>query len=213
MAQEDDDTLEATGTLGTPKQRARSLIRSIIPAVAFGLGAMAVSYSLSAVVTGWLITSTPVEHFRQLPEGDATRIVAQLRGTSENLAYLQKLVASQPDAAANAEKAQADVNAVIHLLDSLPVVESRAEVISLPSLVTQAVAQEIRGGKTSGGSSVQDIIALGLTGFIALMLLVFTVLYFRTEDKSKKVFAEKIITSIVGFLFGLATGSVSGRGK
>lgn len=213
MAQEDDDTLEATGTLGTPKQRARSLVRSLTPAVAFGIIGMAVSYGLSAFVSGWLLSATPAERFRQLPEGDASVLVAHLRNTSEDLAYLQKLVANQPDALANAQKAQADVNAAIHFLNELPVVERQAELVPLPSLITQAVAEELKSPTPRDGWSVPDIIALGLTGFIALMFFVFVILYFKTEDKSKKVFAEKTMTSMVGFMFGLLTGSVSGRYK
>ncbi len=199
MAQEDDDTLAATGTLGTPKQRLRSLIWNLIPSVAFGLIGMGVSFGLSAFLSGWLFTTAPTERFRQLPEGDASLLVAHLRNTSEDLAHLQQIVANQPDALANAEKAQADVNAVIKFLNELPVVEKQAAIVPLPSLITRALAEELKPSAPREGWSVPDIIALGLTSFIALMLFVFVILYFRTEDKAKKVFAEKTITSMVGF--------------
>lgn len=211
--QEDDDTLEATGTLGTPKQRARSLIWSLIPSVAFGLIGMGVSFALSAFLSGWLFTTPPTERYRQLPEGDASVLVAHLSNTSRDLAELQTLVASQPEAFTKAKNAQDDVNAAIQLLNQLPLLERQAKLVPLPSLITEALADDLKPSDPRDGWSVQDIIALGLTGFIALMFLVFVILYFKTEDKTKKVFAEKIMTSMVGFMFGLLTGSLSGRYK
>lgn len=54
-------------------------------------------------------------------------------------------------------------------------------------------------------------IAFSLVGFVAMVYVVMLIMYGIMKDKTKNPFMERTLNQILGFLFGLITGVLSGQ--
>lgn len=210
MAEEEPDTVEITATLGTPVQRAWSLLRILAFGILAGGVGLVTGMAVTLVVSQY-IDPPKYEKIWQLPDADREQTFKDLKQSISDLARIQSLTTGE--AQTLAKETQERTEMTLSLLENLPFVERRMGEeygLNLPSLVTAAYAQ------TSGQAipeqiDMQRIVVYVLIGVVVAVLLLFVLLYMFTQDKAKKAFAEKTITTIVGFVFGLITGSMTGR--
>jgi len=210
MAQEDDDTLDSSGTLGSPRQRWHQLVRMVLTSISAGAVIMALGSSVTLIIKQY--TNPPVQQvYWQIPDKEYHETLADLRSTRDDLARLQTLTTGESQAIA--ERAHASVERAAGTLGTLPyfTLEEQPDELGswFPSLVTEAFAQS--EAKEREPDTMQRIVVFALIGVVVLVLTLFVLLYMFTNDRAKKTFAEKTITTMIGFIFGLITGSMTGK--
>jgi hypothetical protein len=195
-----DNQQNDSGQNETPVRKLFHLASSIAPAIA-GVLTITVGSGLFNKVVDYFDPPI-VTRVWQVQDGAYKEILANLTIVKENMATLQKLVIDNPEAAQNVRRTEANVGVAIARLQSSPSVEHRAEV-TMPSFVSIAFAQ----GTSTPPDSSDNLVRNGLLGFLAILILLFTLLYMKTNDKGKKTFSEKTITSLIGFICGMLTGA------
>lgn len=148
----------------------------------------------------------------QLSEIDQKAILARLEKARMDAATLREIVADNPKATQLAETLTADIAATKELLHSLPHVERRASIDLLPDVFSIAHAQQAAPATPAEDRS-PDMFLYIVLGLVAFVLVVFCLMYVFSKDKTKTAFAEKTISTIIGFALGMLTGSNAGKIK
>lgn len=146
----------------------------------------------------------------QLSDIDQKAILARLEKLGTDTATLRAIVADNPKAALLAETLTADISATKELLHSLPYVERRASIDLIPEVFGIAYAQQAAATSRAEDHS-QSMFLYVILGLVAFVLVVFCMMYVFSKDKTKTAFAEKTISTIIGFALGMLTGSNAGK--
>ncbi|ATU95422.1 hypothetical protein [Phyllobacterium zundukense] len=192
----------------TPLARLYPLLRLLTSGIATG----AVVTLLSGSVLGLWHRVSPVETEKvwQVPNEDYKRVLGVLEQSNASLLSLEQIVATYPEASKLVGNLKTDIAEAQATLKQVPYVEKTADVGLSFSFFAPASAQET---KTTAEREQDHTIVYSLLGLVAFVLVAFCLLYLFTQDKAKKTFAEKTITSVLGFVFGLLTGSMTGKLK
>ncbi|OAP39030.1 hypothetical protein AU381_07955 [Sinorhizobium glycinis] len=186
----------------TPRQRFYTLFRVMTSSALIAI--LAAGVSTSALELWHRIYPQDQVKVWQITGGDYERLLGTLETSNYNLERLEKIVASNPEAASLVGRLRADVIGAQSVLQSASYIEKFA--YSLPSLVTVANAQEPSTKAAAERDPSPGIFLYLILGLVAFVLVVFCLMYCFTQDKTKKAFAEKTISTIIGFALGMLTG-------
>jgi len=148
----------------------------------------------------------------QLADTDQKSILARLEKSTTDAGTLRELVTDNPKATQLVETLTADISATKELLRSLPYVERRASFDVVPDLFSTAHAQQAAPTSPAEDHSPNMFLYI-ILGLVAFVLVVFCMMYVFSKDKTKTAFAEKTISTIIGFALGMLTGSNAGKIK
>ncbi|MBY3217780.1 hypothetical protein HFO21_26070 [Rhizobium laguerreae] len=146
----------------------------------------------------------------QLSVTDQKAILYRLEKSQSDAAALGQIVTDNPKAAQLVEALTADISATKELLQSLPYIERRASLDLIPDVFSAAHAQQAATTPPVEDHSPNMFLYL-ILALVAFVLFVFCLMYVFTKDKTKTAFAEKMISTIVGFALGMLTGSNAGK--
>ncbi|MBY5698415.1 CvpA family protein [Rhizobium leguminosarum] len=174
--------------------------------------------SLPVVAMGTLIVSlgqlffdqsSDKERYWQFPNQEYNQTITNLDDANKALSSLAPLLQSNPGAAKILENARLSVEDSAKTLRSLPYVERRADI--MPSFISTAYAQVEKQAASLTSDPTLRYIAFSLVGFVAMVYVVMLIMYGIMKDKTKNPFMERTLNQILGFLFGLITGVLSGQ--
>ncbi|MVO95096.1 hypothetical protein [Rhizobium leguminosarum] len=177
-------------------------IESSLPVVA--MGAVIVSFGQI-----FFDQSTDKERYWQFPDQEYNHTITKLDDANTALSSLAPLLQSNPEAAKILENARLSVEDSAKTLRSLPYVERRADI--MPSFISTAYAQVEKQAASLTSDPTLRYIAFSLVGFVAMVYVVMLIMYGIMKDKTKNPFMERTLNQILGFLFGLITGVLSGQ--
>ncbi|MBB3919195.1 hypothetical protein [Rhizobium fabae] len=148
----------------------------------------------------------------QLSGTDQKALLARLEKSQGDAAVLRQIVSDNPKATQLVETLTADISATKELLQSLPYIERRASLNLIPDVFSAAHAQQAATTPPAEDHSPNMFLYL-ILALVAFVLVVFCLMYVFTKDKTKTAFAEKMISTIIGFALGMLTGSNAGKLK
>jgi hypothetical protein len=195
-------------TKDTPLARLVPLLRLL----ASGLitGALVALLSSSVLKLWHNVSPGHTEKVWQVQDNSYKRVLGSLDNANTYVVSLEKIAGSNPEAADLIAKLKGEIGSVSSTLQASPYVTITEDASLSFNLVSPANAEET---KTPPDQGQDHTIVYSLLGLVAFVLVAFCLLYLFTQDKAKKVFAEKTITSVLGFVFGLLTGSMTGKIK
>jgi len=149
------------------------------------------------------------ERYWQVPDQDYSQSVINLQKTQALLENLKVFVRDNPEASKILSEITVNVDSTVSTLQSLPYIDRRSE--ALPSFISTAYAQAVSHIAPETKDLSLRYIAFSLVGFVALVFVVMLLMYGLMKDKTKNPFMERTLNQILGFLFGLITGVLSGQ--
>ncbi|MDX0624218.1 hypothetical protein GOD70_25965 [Sinorhizobium medicae] len=206
MSNQDD----VTPANDTPRRRLYTLLRFATSSLLVGFLAAAISSSMFEL---WhRVYPRETVKVWQLQKEQYNQVIASLEQSDASLVNLEKLVAANPEATALVEKLKASIGDAQSVIQSAPSVEKAADAGISFDIITKAYAQDATV-KPAEDQDYTRWVLFSLIALVAFVLVAFSLMYMYTQDKTKKAFAEKTITTIIGFIFGLITGQMSGKLK
>ncbi|MBW9088151.1 hypothetical protein JNB91_09880 [Rhizobium wenxiniae] len=204
MTENDSESAQAK----TQSQKIRSLIRLLASSVMAALMMSLIAGSASDLLYRfWKPEQVAVW---QLSDIDHKAILDRLEKSSADAATLKEMVADNPKAVQLVETLKADISATKELLRSLPYVERSASLDLVPDVFSPAHAQQVAQTAPAEDHSLNMFLYI-ILGLVSFVLVVFCLMYVFSTDKTKTAFAEKTITTIIGFALGMLTGSNTGK--
>ncbi len=192
----------------TPKRRFYELFRIIISSVIISL--LLAGISTSALKLWNRFQRQDVVKVWQVHEPEYHRITTALSNSKERLTHLKELLDNNVDAMRLIKSVQMDIDAAETLLINSKFIEKIEPPSVSLGIISAAHADVGEGAKTQNQDNLIIYILLGLVGFV---LILFSVIYAFSKDKSQRAFLEKTITTIIGFALGMITGSGTARLK
>lgn len=204
MAENDSESAQAK----TQSQKIRSLFRLLTSSIVAALMMALIAGSVSDLLYRfWKPEQVTVW---QLSDIDQRAILGRLEKSGTDAATLKEMVTDNPKAVQLVETLTADISATKELLRSLPYVERRASLDLVPDVFSTAHAQQAASTSPAEDHSPNMFLYI-ILGLVAFVLVVFCLMYVFSKDKTKTAFAEKTITTIIGFALGMLTGSNAGK--
>ncbi|MEY9098009.1 hypothetical protein ABIA24_000918 [Sinorhizobium fredii] len=193
----------------SPANRAYQLLRIATSSVV--AAALLAGITTSVTELWHRIYPEPQAKVWQVSNEDYRRIRGVVENSNADLANLEKVVANNPEALALVARLKTDLSTLNQTLNSVPYIETTVNAGLSLSLFTPANAAETsKGGDTGTLPAVFLYILLGIVVFVAVS---FSFVFIFSKDKTKTAFAEKMITTIIGFALGMLTGSNTSRFK
>lgn len=149
----------------------------------------------------------------ELSDDSFARLTISLERSSALIVQLESGLANSPQELATVIALKAELQeAQKALKSSSEIKNAEAPAFSLNPFGT-AYAQDATAAKPTEENDYMRYVLFGLIALVAFVLVAFCLMYMYTSDKTKKAFAEKTITTIIGFIFGLITGQMSAKAK
>jgi hypothetical protein len=194
----------------TSSQKLKSLVRLLTSSAVAALMMTLIASSASDILNRFLKPEQVTVW--QLSDIDQKAILARLEKSGKDAATLREIVADNPEAAQLAATITADISATKDMLHFLPYVERRASLHLMPDVFSIAHAQQASPIPQADDHSPSMFLYIILS-LVAFVLVVFCLMYVFSKDKTKTAFAEKTISTIIGFALGMLTGSNAGKIK
>lgn len=189
--------------------RLRHLIHLLISSGTVAVMAVLLSTSLMNLVKKIYGNEPVIIH--QLSDNSFKQLINNLERASNLIVRLETDLANNPQELAKVISLKTELqHAQTTLKLSTEIKNAQASTFSLDPFST-AYAED---GATTTPTEKNDnlpYVLFGLIALVAFVLIALCLMYIFTSDKVKKAFAEKTITTIMGFIFGLITGQMSGK--
>lgn len=139
------------------------------------------------------------------------RLSASLDRSTLFIARLESALRNNPRELATVIALKSELQDAQTALKSATDIKSAAAPRFSIDLFDSAHAQDTTAAEPAKETDHMGFLLFGLIGLVAFVLVAFCLMYMYTSDKTKKAFAEKTITTIIGFIFGLITGQMSAK--
>ena len=189
----------------TPFERLKRLVRSTGSAVLVSILLGGFVGSLGSFLDS--STSTREQRY-EFTAANVEDIRATLQEMQYRLQATEKIVATFPEAVQNLRVNQHLVANALAKLDLGQRIGGEDAGAFRLTLSSPAYAQQVAA---SPEAETHTLVTYSLIAVVALILILFVLLYMFTKDRAKKAYAEKTITTMVGFIFGLITGNATKR--